>query len=421
MTERDLGALLQRASADLVEVDLVDDAWGGALQERARRRRAVTGGVGAVAVAALAVAALQVTGGGNPHPVPSYSVTTPPTTGTLGDRTPYAVLPLEGVEGGLPLYEAGLPQVVDAYGPSTRLSTLSTPPRDVVAVVLRRDGGGYRPVLVTAEGDQVVVDRLLLAPTRDRAGVTGAPLGPRAFGAGRWVVFPQPGKVVRLDVRDGSVTSYAVPSPYVDSAAWDAAAGKVLVRAGAQAWTLDTSSPGAPAVPADASVPDGATALEVAPGAPSLRVSRFDASSKAPVGERFVTAPVTELWGPVVGSGRWVATGAFLDQDVTHPLIRRGNGPIYQGIVAVRPGNGSAAVLAAPENPDGQVGRVTRCCSVLGWADAHTALLQTVGAHGSWVLAWDVESGRVMRVTRIAANPATQEVPRIALAVGSRS
>ena len=420
MTDRDLGALLQRASADLVEVDLVDDAWGGALQERARRRRAVTGGLGAVAVAALAVTALQVTGG-DPHPVPSYSVTTPPTTGTLGDRTPYAALPLEGVEGGLPLFEAGLPQVVDAYGPSTRLSTLATPPRDVVAVVLRRDGGGYRPVLVTRAGEQVVVDRLLLSPTRNRAGDTSAPLGPRAFGAGRWVVFPQPGKVVRLDVRDGSVTTYAVPSPYVDSAGWGAAAGEVRVRAGRQAWTLDTSSPGAAAVPVDASVPDGATALELAPGSQALRVSRFDPTSHARVGERSVAAPVTELWGPTVASAQWVATGAFLDQDVTYPLIRRGNGPIYQGLVAVRPDNGSVAVLAAPENPDGQVGRVTRCCSVLAWADPHTALLQTVGAHGSWVLAWDVESGRVMRVTRIAANPAEQEVPRVALDLGSRS
>ena len=420
MTDRDLGALLERACADVTEVDLVDDAWGGALQERARRRRAVTGGLGAVAVAALAVTALQVTGGGD-HPVPTYSVTTPPTTGTLGDRTPYAVLPLEGVEGGLPLFEAGLPQVVDAYGPSTRLSTLAAPPRDVVAVVLRRDGGGYRPVLVTAAGEQVVVDRLLLSPTRTRAGDTGAPLGPRAFGAGRYVVFPQPGKVVRLDVRDGSVRTYAVPSPYVDSAGWDAGAGEVRVRAGGQAWTLDASSSGAAAVPADAAVPDGATALDLAPGTRSLRVVRHDATSRAVVGERSVAAPATELWGPVVGSTQWVATGAFLDQDLTHPLIRRGNGPIYQGLVAVRPDTGAVAVLAAPENPDGQVGRVTRCCSVVGWADAHTALVQTVGAHGSWVLAWDVEGGRVMRVTRIAANPATQEVPRIALAVGSRS
>ncbi|HET8766229.1 MAG TPA: hypothetical protein VFM86_02790 [Pedococcus sp.] len=420
MTDRDLGALLQRVSADLIEVDLVEDAWGAALQERARRRRAVTGGVGALAAGVLAVAALQLTGGGPAHP-PRYTVTTPPTTGTLGDRTPYAVLPLEGVEGGLPLFEAGLPQVVDAYGPSTPLSTLAGPPRDVVAVVLRRDGGGYRPVLVTAAGEQVVVDRLLLSPTRDRAGGDGVPLGPRAFGSGRYVVFPQPGKVVRLDVRGGSVTSYAVPSPYVDSAAWGAAAGEVRVRAADRAWTIDTSAPGAVAVPADASVPDGATALELAPGTQSLRVARFDATSHAVVGERSVAAPATELWGPTVASAQWVATGAFLDQDLTYPLIRRGNGPIYQGLVAVRPDTGSVTVLAAPENPDGQVGRVTRCCSVLGWADAHTALVQTVGAHGSWVLAWDVESGRVMRVTRIAANPAKQEVPRIALAVGSRS
>jgi hypothetical protein len=419
VTERDLGALLQRAVADLPEVDLVDDAWSAALQERARRRRALTGGVAAVAAGALAVVAVQLSGSDQPRPTPQYTVTTPPTTGTLGDRTPYAVLPLEGVEGGLPLFEAGLPQVVDAYGAAMRPFTVAAP-RDVAAVVLRRDGGGYRPVLVTPAGEEVVVDRLLLSPTRNRAGDTGAPLGPRAFGAGRYIVFPQPGKVVRLDVRDGSVTTYAVPSPYVDSAGWTAA-GQVVVRAEGRAWTLDPWKPGAVVEPVPASTADGIA--ELGPGADgrTLRITSFDPATGKPVGERVVRAPVTELWGPTVSSGQWSASGAFFDQDLTSPLIRRGNGPIYQGLVAVRPDGAAATILAAPENPDGQIGRYKGCCSVLGWADPHTVLLQTVGAHGSWVLAWDVERGRVLRVTRITADPARQEIPRIALNVGQRS
>ena len=84
---------------------------------------------------------------------------------------------------------------------------------------------------------------------------------------------------------------------------------------------------------------------------------------------------------------------------------------------------GSPAGVEIAETCDATTGGKNKqgCCSVLGWADPHTALLQTVGAHGSWVLAWDVERGRIMRVTRIAVDPARQEIPRIALNVGQRS
>ncbi|GAB3447313.1 hypothetical protein GCM10027517_30950 [Phycicoccus ginsengisoli] len=420
MTDRDLGALLQRAAADLPEVDFAEDAWAAALQERARRRRTVTGGVGALAAAALAVVAVQVTGGGPVPTPPRYTVTTPPTTGTLADRSPYTVLPLEGREGDLPLFEEGLPQVVDPGGSSVALSSLSSPPSSVVAVFLRREGGGYRPILVTATGDQLVADRLLLEPTRDRGGNEAAPLGPRAFGAGRYVVFPQPGAVVRLDVHDGSVTRYAVPSPFVDAAGWTSSTGQVLVRAGTRAWSLDPWKPGATAQPVASATPDGIALLEAGASARSVDVTAFDPGTGAEVGRRTVAAPVTELSGPTVSSARWSAVAAYLDQDLTSPLIRRGNGPIYQGLLAVQPGGGAATILAAPENPDGQTGRYKGCCSVLGWADDHTVLVQTVGSHGSWVLAWDVEARRVSRVTRIAVDPSKQEIPRLALNVGWR-
>jgi hypothetical protein len=47
-------------------------------------------------------------------------------------------------------------------------------------------------------------------------------------------------------------------------------------------------------------------------------------------------------------------------------------------------------------------------------------LFQTVGSHGSWVLAWNVTNGRVYEASRIVVNPAREEIPRLALNVGWR-
>ena len=38
------------------------------------------------------------------------------------------------------------------------------------------------------------------------------------------------------------------------------------------------------------------------------------------------------------------------------------------------------------------------CCAVLGWYDHNTPLFEVRG----WVLAWDLNSGRVRRVTELA-------------------
>jgi hypothetical protein len=126
------------------------------------------------------------------------------------------------------------------------------------------------------------------------------------------------------------------------------------------------------------------------------------------------------LWQDTINTEERAAAGAFFDQDVTSKVIEMGNGPIYQGLVAVDAETSQARVLLAPENPDGQTGRFKGCCTVLGWADGSTVLFQTVGSHGSWVLAWNVTNGRVYEASRIVVNPAREEIPRLALNVGWR-
>jgi hypothetical protein len=115
-----------------------------------------------------------------------------------------------------------------------------------------------------------------------------------------------------------------------------------------------------------------------------------------------MAAPVTEIWGDTVNTQQWAVAGAFFDQNVVHSVIRRGNGPIYQGLVAA-PGDGRGApqLLLAPESPDGQTGRLKGCCAPLGWADATTVLLRAYGSHGVWVLAWNVSTGTVYEVSRL--------------------
>jgi hypothetical protein len=173
-------------------------------------------------------------------------------------------------------------------------------------------------------------------------------------------------------------------------------------------------------VPTEPARGAGTARLVVTTETRSLGVSWFDPATDRQVGQRALTSPVTELWGQTIGSAGWVASGAFFDQNLTHPVIQRGNGPIYQGVIAVPLERGRARLLLAPESPDGQTGRFKRCCSVLGWADGHTLLFQTGGSHGAWVLAWDVNSGQVFQVSRVPADPRREPVPVVALNVGWR-
>jgi hypothetical protein len=54
-------------------------------------------------------------------------------------------------------------------------------------------------------------------------------------------------------------------------------------------------------------------------------------------------------------------------------------------------------MLDDPLTGSGDV-REPGCCAVLGWYDEQNLLLQVRG----WVLAWDLDSGRVRRVTELA-------------------
>ncbi|KRE53844.1 sigma-70 family RNA polymerase sigma factor [Phycicoccus sp. Soil748] len=389
----DVTELLDDASGGVDEVDLAQRAWDAALAGRRLRRRRVASTVAGLAAVGVVVAVAQGAGRVGPVPAPSPTTTTSkPALQRLPDGTMYAAMPLEGEEDGLPDFDAGLPSAIDPEGRTVRLSTLSSPPGSVVAVYLRRAATHYRAVLVPADRTQVLVDTLDLLPTRDSGGNEGEPLGAKAISAdGRYVVFAQPRAVVRLDLRTGAVDRYAVPAPDLLVAGWRAGS-TVVARTAGEAWSLDLSQP-----------------------------SPTAARSAVPVAlTRGVAVPVTDLAGETVTAGRWAASGAYFDQDVTSPVIVRGNGPIYQGLVAVDQDARAGRVLLAPESPDGRTGRVKECCTVLAWADPSTVLFRSSGYDGSWVLAWNVETGRVYDVTRLDEGGGVDYPHAVALAVGSR-
>ena len=419
MTDRDLSALLERATEDVVERDFAEHAWNAALDGRRSRRRRFVTGAGALAAAALAVTAVQLGGSDDAKPRPAISSTTTASRGTLSDGTAYAVMPPEGKEAQLPDFDAGLPSTIDVRARTEAFSP-ARPPASVVAVYLRQDGERFHPVLVTGDGHQLEVADVALVRTTDAGGHQATPLGPRAIGGGgHYVVFPQRDHVVRLDTRTGATVSYPVPSEHVEWAGWNAAGTLVIARSSEGTWAIDPSEPGTPAV----AVRNGyegvfrVTASDTVPA--DVRVTRFDANG-VPLDSTPVRSPVSGLWGETVNTEQLAGTGAFFDQNVTSTVIRRGFGPIYQGLLVVEPASGAAKVLLAPENPDGQTGRFKGCCTVLGWADGQTVLFQSVGSHGRWILAWKTTTGEVFDVSRVATGAPDDPATPVALNVGRR-
>lgn len=419
MTERDLGSLLERASEHLPEVDFAEGAWAAAVAERARRRRLVAGTLGAVAAAGLAVTAVQLGGTTQPRPTPAISITTPASTGTLPDGTAYAVMPLEGKEAQLPDFDVGLPSTIDV-GAKLEAFSPARPPDSVVAVYLRADGERFHPVLLTGKGRQVEVGDVDLVWTNDVSGNMATPLGPRAIGGGgRYAVFPQRDHILRLDTQTGDTVSYPVPSQHVEWAGWNADGTLVVARDAEHAWTIDPASPGAAARLVDRGYEGSfrVTATDAVPA--DARVTRF-AADGTPGESTPVRGPVSSVWGETLNTEQLAATGAFLDQNITSTVIRRGFGPIYQGLVVVEPSSSATKLLLAPENPDGQTGRFKGCCTVLGWADGQTVLFQSVGSHGRWILAWKTTTGEVFEVSRITSGAPDDPPTPIALNVGRR-
>ena len=291
-------------------------------------------------------------------------------------------MPLEGKEAQLPDFDAGLPSTIDV-GAKAEAFSPARPPDSVVAVYLRADGERFHPVLVTGRAARSRCGTSPSVWTTDASGnrPRRSARGPSAGAAG----MPcSRNATTCCDSTRRPVTRSTTPCPRSTSSgpAGQPTALTIVARAGRP--RLDHRRLGRPVPRRSRPTPrTRASSGWLPPRTPgrcgsdaTTRRGRWPASAPSP-------RRPPSVWQDTLSTEEWAATGAFFDQNLTSAVIRRGNGPIYQGLVAVEGERGKASLLLAPENPDGQTGRFKGCCTVLGWADAQTVLFQSVGSHGA--------------------------------------
>ncbi|MDN5764234.1 MAG: hypothetical protein L0H96_04890 [Humibacillus sp.] len=371
----DVNELLEAASADVHEVDFAERAWAGAHRRRSRRQAAA--GIAAAAVIAVGFGTYQLGTRNAPPPSnPRPSVTQTVTNGawkTAPDGTLYAIAPPLGTESTLPRAEGVVPQVIDpSAGKRTFANYREVEKRDLekgidpdappTAVYLEAvdaaawaDAGRFRPVFVRRSGVLVGSD-VELTWVNDRAGNRALSLAPGAFSRSDRVAFPQPGGVVLVDLRDGSATTYPVPSELLTSVRWSDT-DSLVVSGDDGGWSLDLtqSSPKAVAVAAGYDGGTNTISVDSAKG-PIVTEWRLDGTWNR---VDTVTAPVRSTYGPTI-TQRYVAASAVV---LDGTLGAVSGAPASQGILTVPLHDlGARRLLVLGETPK----RPTGCCTVAG-------------------------------------------------------
>jgi hypothetical protein len=399
----DVQLLLEEASADVAEPDLADRVWADATVISRRRRRA-TAATGVAAVLGLVVAGViagprvnrsneQVAP--SPQPLPSATISVP-SAGTI-DGTPYWLGPEPGGE---PYLNRVASVLGDALAvPDGTLDDLRLRPvRQIAAVLLRKVPGAerYRPVVRSLSG-RWAESAIELVPTKDAAGNSGVPLDTTAVSpTGSLVAFAQPGKVIVLDTANSRVDEIPVPSATIEDVAWMPTGDRLVVAGAGAAFRVvaGTTATGEQRVvrigaAADPSALTAPLALDRESGGETLVA--YDLDGRGRIAQRPVL-PVTQWSGATFSSGA-LAARAFVPQLV--PQLDRG----AQGVAVVEAREGATAKLMMM--PDGLKEVRTGGNGVLGWYDDHTVLFESRTADDAWILAWNVLSGQLLRVTEL--------------------
>jgi YD repeat-containing protein len=274
----------------------------------------------------------------------------------------------------------------------------------VVLVYLREQREGLTPVLVTSEGEQVEVDSLRLRWLRTEQGSDLFPApGPATIAPdGRHLVFAQPGEVVVLDVATAGVTRIPLPGAALMDAGWTTARTGIVARVSeTQGWFIEADTWTAETGGARERYP-AHYRLDLADG--KGRLQTWDANgrltSTTSTGVRLAATPGrSQTVGNVDG---WAARAVALGPDTRETNL---------GVLAVqadRPSN--RRFLVIPQGPRSQ-----ECCAPMGWVGGQTLLVQVVDEAQTWILAWDLTTGEVRKVTQITGGP-----PYAATAVASR-
>ncbi len=397
----DLRELLELASDDVPDLDLAAPAW----HEARRRNRAVVRRSALVAGGLAAAGAVGfVVRDRTPSPEPRPSVTA---TVAANGRMPTARV--DGVTVYLapdPPDEALLPRYPDAarlqiprhLGPADLAIRAELGPEGGVDEPLRAvflvvaEGGGYHPVLFAPDAPfQVEVPAVRV---NQWEGVQSA-LGPRSISDDRHrVVIPQPGRVVVLDARDGSVVTIEVPDPTLTLAGWARDHTTVVARGRDDGWLVDVETRSV-AHPARAVNPDWAD-LSAREGTAQLRT--FSGSGTLTGSRPLLGPPVVPNTASVSNTEGWVAGGAFLPGAYQTAVDRS------QGLVAVHSDlPPTPRVLAASTGPLVPKGSYR----ALGWGPQDVVLFESRSERAGFqgmvrrVLAWDVNEGLLYQVADV--------------------
>ncbi len=384
--------LLELAGDDVVEEDLVEEAWAIATTRRRRvGRRVVLGGI-AVGAAGAGAALLLDRPQRRAEDVVGRVL---PTVEVAGIHV--ALAPRPGDEVRLLRYPdaAGL-GLRPGLGPgdpsgSPRLVGPLTAPLRAVYLV---SSSGRRGLDVVLETPDVEPTHHLVAPSRaDEVVRARDHLGPRTISSDRHrVVLPSTGGIVVIDPRIPGERHLAVPDATLTWAAWapdEVTAVAASIHAG---WAVDTST----GVVREVGLPVCGDLAVLGSPDENLEVQACGPSGH-PGARRAVAArglvPTVESAFAANRAG-WVAGEAFLGPELQAETGRR------SGLVAVPPADaGPPVVLAA----DGHIADAQRF-RVLAWADEGTLLLESrsqTGANAHRVLAWDVAADRLWAVAEV--------------------
>ncbi|MGW5241937.1 sigma factor-like helix-turn-helix DNA-binding protein [Monashia sp. NPDC004114] len=382
-----LSRLLWSIGAEVREVDHADRAWRAARARQTQVRRRVGA---AVAVAALVLAAATAVGGSRSSspPVESRLLTSLPAEVPLwrlsGDGSAYVEAPPAGTEHSVARLDAGLPEVIDPDQGVRRASEVGfgVPSVFADAVYLRGlSPGRWEPVLVWRTGDQLDVDTLQLTDVVTPTGERRSPLGVHAFSNDRTAIaFPQPGRVVVLRTATGTIESIPVPSPTLDRVWWFG--GWLMAGSEKETWQIGGTDDRHATRQPEAY---GLVEYRTDNGTPVL-------DDHVPYQRPLLVGwPRTRPYGPTVSSAAHVASAFSID------------GVAGRGIDAVRPkqvivaidGTGQQHLLVLGEERP----RASGCCPVLGWTVDLDLVYADTGADGTWLMAWNVQSGQVRRLS----------------------
>jgi len=410
MRREDVRPLLLQTTDLLSEPDLADAAWAAGLVVNRRRRRLTA--LSVIAVIALAVVASILIGTGTRGRADITPPPTPPgyieSSGKISGID-FWVAPPPGSERFLDRLETPLGDRLDLPHKVRPLAKHTL--HNIAAVLLVKHGDRYAPLLLGADGSWVQAD-VGLAPVDN-----GPPLSPGAISPdGHVAAFPQPGALVTVDATTAQIARFPLPGGDYLSVSWVADGRWALVGGRDATYQVLVGEGGYGEDPvlrvAATRDPNEATSpFRIQTGA----VMRYMFNGQW-MEDNPLTLPVRSWQGQTFSS----ITGAarvFVSETLPQVPTRVSQPQVVAAISTLSTMPSRLLVLGEPQDsPPTQEGagdrpfvREVGCCAVLGWYDDNNVLFRVRG----WVLAWNLDSGRVRRVTELG-------VDQVALGPGLR-